>query len=79
MTVEGDGVALAATADAVTQLGHLDGWGRGPHGGYQMAVPWTRGNGNERTVSLVVQGKGRLNVKVGSARIGFRTIAIDVT
>jgi hypothetical protein len=78
LTVSGDGVALAAPADAVTQLGHLEGWGRGPHGGYMIALPWTRGSSNERTVSLVVKGKGNLTVKVGSCRVGFRTLDVVV-
>ena len=78
LTVEGDGVALAAPANAVAQLGHLEGWGQGPHGGYMIALPWTRGSSNERAVSLVVKGTGQLKVKVGSCRVGFKTLAIEV-
>ncbi|MEO8384642.1 MAG: M14 family metallopeptidase [Betaproteobacteria bacterium] len=78
LTADGDGVTLATQADAVTQLGHLDGWGQGPHGGYMIALPWTRGSGNERSVSLVVTGKGQLRVKVGSCRVGFKTLTIEV-
>ena len=78
LTVAGAGVALVSPADTGAELGHLEGWGRGPHGGYVIAVPWTRGNGNERTVSLVVKGKGRLDVTVGSCRIGFRSVAVEV-
>src|SRR6185369_3771754 len=51
LTVEGDGVELALPTDAVTQIGHLEGWGRGPHGGFQIFAPWTRGNEGERRVS----------------------------
>jgi Zinc carboxypeptidase len=78
LTVESDGVALAAPSDAVLQLGHLEGWGRGPYGGYQIFAPWSRGNSNERSVSLVVGGKGKLKVNVGSCRVGFRTVDINV-
>ena len=78
MTVEGHGVNVAAPGDAVIQLGHLEGWGRGPHGGFQMFAPWTRGNGNERHVTLVVEGSGTMKVKVGSCRVGFRVVDVVV-
>ncbi len=79
LTLEGEGVAPATPADTVTQLGHLEGWGRGPHGGFMIAIPWTRGNGSERNVSLVVKGLGKLKVKVGSCRVGFQVLDINVT
>jgi hypothetical protein len=40
--------------------------------------PWTRGNANERFVTLVVQGSGKLRVKVGSGRVGYRDLEIAV-
>ena len=78
LTTECEGVRLVAPAEAVTQLGHLEGWGRGPYGGVQIFAPWTRGNGNERTVALLVEGAGTLRVKVGSCRVGVQGLSVDV-
>ncbi len=78
LTTACDGVSVVAPAEAVTTIGHLEGWGRGPHGGYQIFAPWSRGNGNERTVSLLVEGRGKSQVKVGSCRVGFQTVNIDI-
>ena len=41
-------------------------------------MPWTRGNGHEKFVTLVAEGRGRLQVKVGSCRVGFRTVEVTV-
>jgi len=79
MTTEGEGVSVVAPPGQPVQVGHLDGWGRGPYGGMQIFAPWTRGNGNERTVVLVVEGRGNLRVKVGSCRVGYQTLGIDIT
>jgi len=78
LTVEGEGVSLAAPGDAVTQVGHLEGWGRGPYGGFQIFAPWTRGNANERKVSLVVKGTGKMKVRVGSARVGMQVVNVEI-
>lgn len=55
-----------------------DGWGQGLNNGPAIFMPWTRGNAHERFVTLVAEGKGRLTVKVGSCRVGYRTVDIDV-
>ncbi len=78
LTTACEGVTLAAPGEAVTQIGHLDGWGRGPYGGINIFAPWTRGNVHERSVTLVAEGKGRVHVKVGSCRVGFQTLTVDV-
>ena len=41
-------------------------------------MPWTRGNVHERFVSLIVHGRGKLTVRVGSCRVGYRSVEIDV-
>ena len=41
-------------------------------------MPWTRGNVHERFVTLVAEGKGKLQVKVGSCRVGYLTLEVDV-
>ena len=78
LTARGEGVTLLAPTEAVVEIGHLDGWGGGLHGGPSIFSPWTRGNGNERFVTLIVAGTGTLQVEVRSCRVGVRTLSIDV-
>jgi hypothetical protein len=78
ITTEGQGVKLTAPIESVLEIGHLEGWGQGLYGGSNVFFPWTRGNVNERFVTLVVQGRGTLKVRVGSVRVGYRTLAIDI-
>jgi hypothetical protein len=79
LQASGDGVTLLAPAEAVLQIGHLDGWGSGLHGGPSTFAPWTRGNGHERFVTLLVQGTGTLHVQVGSCRVGQVTLSVPVS
>ncbi|MGZ5088668.1 MAG: hypothetical protein ACXWG3_18340, partial [Usitatibacter sp.] len=71
LTAEGEGVKVAAPAESVVEIGHLDGWGQGLYNGANVFFPWTRGNVHEKFVTLVVEGKGKLRVKVGSVRVGY--------
>jgi hypothetical protein len=79
LTASGDGVRLVAPAEAIVEIGHLEGWGAGLHGGPTIFMPWTRGNEHERFVTLVAEGKGTLRVKVGSCRVGYRALDVAVT
>jgi hypothetical protein len=72
------GAKLLAPAGGVAELGHLEGWGAGLYGGPSVFAPWTRGNAHERFVTLVAEGRGTLRVRVGSCRVGERTIDIAV-
>jgi hypothetical protein len=76
--VQCDGVILEAPAESVIEIGHLAGWGQGLYNGATAFFPWTRGNANERFVTLVARGKGRLRLKAGSVRVGYRTLEVDV-
>jgi hypothetical protein len=76
-TVEGD-VKLAAPGESVIEIGQLDGWGQGLYSGANVFFPWTRGNVHEKFVTLVVQGKGKVRVKVGCVRVGYRTVEIQL-
>jgi hypothetical protein len=78
-TVECEGVTLEAPSESVVEIGHLAGWGQGLYNGATAFFPWTRGNVHERFVTLVVRGKGRLRVKVGSVRVGQRTLELRVS
>ena len=71
-------MCIRDSAEAVIDVGHLDGWGRGLYNGVNIFFPWTRGNVNERFVTLVVHGRGSLEVKVGSVRVGTRSVTIAV-
>jgi hypothetical protein len=75
-TLEAEGCALTAPTEKVVDLGHLSGWGQGLYNGVSIFFPWTRGNVHERFVTLVVEGKGKVRVRVGSARVGFRTVEV---
>ncbi len=72
------GVKLVAPAESVIEIGHLEGWGSGLYNGPNVFMPWTRGNPHERFVTLVAEGKGKLAVKVGSSRVGYRTVEVEV-
>ena len=78
LTARGEGVTLLAPTQAVLEIGHLDGWGGGLYGGPSVFSPWTRGNGHERFVTLLVAGKGRVHVEVSSCRVGTHTLVVEV-
>ena len=78
VTTQGVGVMLKAPAESVVEIGHLDGWGRGLYNGVNIFFPWTRGNVHEKFVTFVVEGKGKLKLKVGSVRVGFKTLEVSI-
>ena len=78
LRAHGEGLTVLAPAEAVVQIGHLEGWGGGLYGGPSVFSPWTRGNGHERFVTLLVAGSGTLQVEVGSCRVGMQTASITV-
>lgn len=78
LSAAGKGLELLAPAESIVEIGHLDGWGSGLYSGNNLFFPWTRGNVHERFVTLVVAGRGRLDVKVGSCRVGYRTLEVEV-
>jgi len=54
-------------------LGHLAGWGRGRFNpGQSMYMPQSRGNAHQAFASFVVEGRGTVDVRAGSVRVGFR-------
>ncbi len=73
-----DGARIVAPAERVVELGHLDGWGRGLNHGPSLFLPWTRGNSNERFVTVVAEGPGPLRVRVGSSRVGYLSVEIPL-
>lgn len=77
LTLAGDGVTLVAPTAPTVEIGHLAGWGTGLYGP-SVFSPWTRGNDHERFVTLVTQGTGKLRVLVGSCRVGYSKLELDV-
>ncbi len=78
LTARGEGVKMLAPAEAIVEIGHLDGWGGGLYGGPSAFSPWTRGNGHERFVTLVTTGTGTVHVEVGSCRVGVQSLVVDI-
>ena len=78
LTASGNDIKVVAPSESVVEIGHLDGWGAGLHGGPSIFMPWTRGNAHERFVTLLVEGKGILSIRVGSSRVGYRTVELGV-
>ena len=74
-----DDAELVDRGRAHQVLGHLDGWGRGLHTGANLpAYPGTRGTTHVAWARYLVRGKGRLEVRAGSCRVGFLTISVTV-
>jgi hypothetical protein len=71
------GATVLAPTEAIVELGHLQGWGRGLHGS-SIFSPWSRGNGHERFVTLRVAGQGTVSLEVGSCRVGFRQLTLEL-
>ena len=78
LSVQGSGLNLVAPAEGLIDIGHLDGWGTGLYSGMSIFAPWTRGSVHEKFVTLVVEGRGRLQARVGSCRVGYQTLEITV-
>jgi hypothetical protein len=72
------GLQVGSPLEKVIELGHLDGWGRGLYNGVSIFFPWTRGNVHERFFTVVTEGRGKLKLRVGSVRVGYRSLDIDV-
>ena len=74
-----EGCELTDPADALSEIGHLDGWGRGLHGG-AAAIYFSRSRGSTGTRKLrwTLKGSGKLSLRVGSCRVGWidRTVHV---
>lgn len=71
---EARGCALVDPGDAIREVGHLDGWGRGLGGGEEpLAYGESKGSSTDRRLTYLVRGKGTLSLRVGSCRTGWIT------
>jgi hypothetical protein len=73
-----EGPKMAAPGVASIEIGHLEGWGNGLHGGPGIFAPWTRGNTHERHFTMMVEGTGQVTVTVGSSRSGHVSCSVEV-
>ncbi|MCG8417669.1 MAG: M14 family metallopeptidase [Proteobacteria bacterium] len=74
------GCRLDNPGDALHEIGHLDGWGRGLFDGTDALYYLTsRGNTGAHRFSFVVRGQGRARVRVGSCRTGWIDHTIDIS
>ena len=74
-----NGCELADPNSAHQEVGHLDGWGRGLFDGSgALYYSNTRGTTGSRTVSWVVRGRGVLNLRAGSCRVGWITRDVEI-
>jgi hypothetical protein len=76
---EGEGVTLVDPGQKQVALGHLEGWGRGLHGGLGTAHhPRSSGSGHRAHVSYLVTGRGVLFLRIGSCRVGWIERRIEI-
>jgi hypothetical protein len=69
---EARGCALVDPGDAIREVGHLDGWGRGLGGGEEpLAYGESKGSSTDRRLTYLVRGEGTLSLRVGSCRTGW--------
>jgi hypothetical protein len=74
-----EGRELTDPAQAHVAIGHLDGWGRGLFSGAgAIYYPYSRGTTGAKTVSWGVRGKGTLELRVGSCRVGWITRRVTI-
>jgi hypothetical protein len=64
--------------DARTEVGHLEGWGRGLYNQY-IFYQRSRGSVSRRTVSVPVGGRGRVRVRARGLRVGevVKEVAVE--
>jgi hypothetical protein len=66
------GAELIDPASAQRAIGHLDGWGRGLFGPYALIQHGrSRGNASRAVVTYHLRGRGALELRVGSCRVGW--------
>ncbi len=73
------GCQLSSPREARQEVGHLGGWGRGLHDDSSSIFHQrSRGSVATRVVGFTVKGKGALLVRVGSPRMGWRELRVEI-
>jgi hypothetical protein len=76
---EASGCELVDVADAVREIGHLDGWGRGLGGGEEpLAYGESKGSSTDRRLTYLVRGHGALTLRIGSCRVGWTKLSEQI-
>ncbi len=79
LTIHPRGPKLVDPEGGRLEVGHLSGWGRGRFGGAEALYALrSLGTGNARRLAFTVEGHGTVEVRVGSCRLGARTLQIEV-
>jgi hypothetical protein len=66
------GAELLDPSAARRAIGHLDGWGRGLYGSSALVLHGrSRGNQSRAVVTYTVRGRGALELRIGSCRVGW--------
>lgn len=75
---EGAATVVGET-DGTRELGHLEGWGRGRNTSFGTpGLPRGSGSVSARRLRWVVQGSGRVVVRVGSCRVGWQERSVEL-
>jgi hypothetical protein len=79
VSVRVEGCALASESEALREVGHLEGWGRGLYAGdFALYFQRSRGSVSAKTLGWTVRGSGILHVRVGSCRTGYVESRVEV-
>jgi hypothetical protein len=71
--------ALSAGSVARLELGHLDGWGRGRFSGAEIfPLMRSRGSTGRAHARWHVTGKGRMQIRIGSPRVGELDVTVEL-
>ena len=74
-----EGCSLVDPGQQQLALGHLEGWGRGLHGGAgAVHYPRSTGSGHRAHASYLLSGSGVLHLRIGSCRVGWLEHRVDV-
>ena len=75
----GEGCSVIAADGELRDLGHLEGWGRGLcAGAFALYFQRSRGSVSERSIEWLVRGSGSLVLSVGSCRLGWTDVRVNV-
>ncbi len=77
--VEAESCELVDSSAGRQEVGHLGGWGRGGHGnGLAPQSPRSHGSWDQRELKWTIRGSGRLRLRVGSCRVGWVQLQVEV-
>ena len=79
LVLEALGKNGAVVTQERTEIGHLDGWGKGRFGGSaNLFYMRSDGNATRRAFRLLVRGTGLVVLRAGSSRVGWLEQTLEV-